>query len=181
MYVSCHTSASQICPTQPVLRLRSIWKSNILSQSLDVQQKSQNTRTHWSRIDTQLGVSLMSRKAVFSIFLFNTNSSSSIQIKQRWQWEGTPSSSCLFSSASHCSRAAWLQFLFFLFLLVESKQASWWPLNSDPYSEMSASLRDNFFLAEVAIKKTHSQMVIYLNIWTSIYKAIMLNGLCTIL
>lgn len=95
-----------------------------LSQSLDVQQKSQNTRTHWSRIDTQLGVSLMSRKAVFSIFLFNTNSSSSIQIKQRWQWEGTPSSSCLFSSASHCSRAAWLQFPFFLFLLVESKQAS---------------------------------------------------------
>lgn len=152
MYVSCQTSASQICPTQPVLRLRSVWKSNILSQSLDVQQKSQNTRTHWSRIDTQLGVSLMSRKAVFSIFLFNTNSSSSIQIKQRWQWEGTPSSSCLFSSASHCSRAAWLQFPFFLFLLVESKQASWWPLNSDPSSEMSASLRDNFFLAEVAIK-----------------------------
>lgn len=71
MYVSCQTSASQICPTQPVLRLRSIWKSNILSQSLDVQQKSQNTRTHWSRIDTQLGVSLMSRKAVF-LFSFLT-------------------------------------------------------------------------------------------------------------
>lgn len=151
MYVSCQTSASQICPTQPVLRLRSVWKSNILSQSLDVQQKSQNTRTHWSRIDTQLGVSLMSRKAVF-LFSFLTLIAAHLFRLNSVDREGTPSSSCLFSSASHCSRAAWLQFPFFLFLLVESKQASWWPLNSDPSSEMSASLRDNFFLAEVAIK-----------------------------
>lgn len=63
-------------------------RSNVPSCSWDVQQKKQQTGAHWTVIDTQLEVALMSRKAVFSFFLFTFKCSWSVQVTDHWQCWG---------------------------------------------------------------------------------------------
>lgn len=54
-------------------------RSNVLSCSWDVQKKQQ-TGAHWTGIDTQLGVTLMSSKAFSPFCLFSFNISWCVQV-----------------------------------------------------------------------------------------------------
>lgn len=164
-----NTSRTPPPSLQPASRVRStLWKT--LKQikrpvlSWDVQQKKQQTGAHWTGIDTQLGVALMSRKAVFSFFLFSFCYSWSVQITLRRRntffWIKKSWYLC-FRWFCSWKVAGSIPAVSLLSIPVERNEASCRPLTSGPSSEATTCLRCTLFFIQLMIKLL--QMIIHLN------------------